>query len=409
MATIAAPAQAFKTLIIFDGTNGANPVGALVQDAEGNLYGTTSAGGKNNDGTVFKITPDGRLITLHNFDGTDGSTPDGTLVQATDGDFYGTTRWGGNLTECYEIRGCGTVFKITPHGTLTSLYSFAGSPTDGSQPIGGLVHGSDGNFYGTTLYGGAGGCFTESVEGCGSVFKITAEGSLTILHSFEGTEMSLGTYPYAPLIETADGDFYGTTSQAISSYASGTVYRVTKAGRLTTLHTFCQQMYCDDGQNPYGWLVQDAYGNLFGTTANGGYATNCPYYGNCGAVFKLTTGGKESVFYRFCSRKNCADGYYPFAGLIQDARGNLYGTTLQGGAHCEGSQNVGCGTVFKLTTKGEETVLHSFCGETSCADGKLPYGGLMQDTHGKLYGTTYTGGDEKPCHGGCGTVFEVSP
>jgi uncharacterized repeat protein (TIGR03803 family) len=406
IATIPGRAQVFKTLITFDGTNGANPVGALVQGADGNLYGTASAGGANSDGTVFKITPDGTLTTLHSFDGTDGAAPDGALVQAADGDFYGTTRWGGTIANCGQINGCGTVFKITPHGTLTTLHSFSGPPTEGSQPIGGLVQGGDGNFYGTTAYGGAGHCVDDlNGDGCGSVFKITTDGSLTILHNFT---TSGGAYPWAPLIRGIDGNFYGTTSVSSGQYdnGGGTVYRITKAGTLTTLYTFCAQKHCADGQNPYGWLVQDADGNFYGTTYAGGYGAECPYYSrNCGAVFKLSTKGKETVLYRFCSRENCADGAYPFAGLTLDASGSLYGTTLFGGAHCEGGNDFGCGTAFKLTTKGEETVLHSFCAQKGCADGKVPYGS-MKDTNGKLYGTTYTGGDA--CSpSGCGTLFSL--
>ena len=199
----------FKTLFTFNNTDGADPSAALVQGTGGDFYGTTVAGLFNPDGTVFKISPQGKLTTIHNFDLTDGSDPQAALTLGTDGNFYGTTNGGGaNKTACGGL-GCGTIFKITPAGALTTLYSFCAQADcpDGASP-GALVQGSDGNFYGTTYLGGT--CFS----GCGTVFKITPNGALTTLHRFNATGDG-GTSPYyqAGLVQGTDGNFYGTTTQ----------------------------------------------------------------------------------------------------------------------------------------------------------------------------------------------------
>jgi uncharacterized repeat protein (TIGR03803 family) len=236
----------------------------LVQAADGNFYGTTSAGGANDRGTVFKITPSGMLTTPHSFDGTDGSYPYAGLVRATDGNFYGTTVEGG-------AHGKGTVFKITPGGMLTTLHSFAGFPTDGSLPYAGLVQATDGNFYGTTVGGGA--------HNRGTVFKITPGGMLTTLQSFDGTD---GQDLYAGLVQATDGNFYGTTYEGGSnacSFGCGTVFKITPSGMLTTLHSFDGT----DGSYPYAGLVQDTNGTFYGTTRLGGAHSY-------GAVFSLSVG-----------------------------------------------------------------------------------------------------------------------
>jgi uncharacterized repeat protein (TIGR03803 family) len=196
MAAVALPAQSFTTLVSFDfDIDGANPIAGLVQGINGQFYGTTSGGQGNGYGTVFTITATGTLTTLYFFcskpNCTDGYEPYAGLIQATDGNFYGTTAGGG-------INGLGTVFKITPSGTLTTLHSFDG--TDGTSPYGTLVQGANGKFYGTTVYGGA--------NGDGTVFKITPGGTLTILHSFDLTD---GGYPTAGLIQASNGQLYGTT------------------------------------------------------------------------------------------------------------------------------------------------------------------------------------------------------
>jgi len=325
---IALPAQTFTTLFTFDYTDGQNPQAALVQGTDGNLYGTTMWGGANGDGTLFRITP-GTLTTLHSFAGypVDGSTPLAGLVQAINGDLYGTTEHGG--ANCADKYGCGTVFEITPSGTLTTLYSFAGSPTDGALPSATLVQAANGDFYGTTEYGGAHkNCNTA---GCGTIFKITPSGRQTTLYSFcAQSGCPDGALPYAGLVQATSGDFYGTTPNGGfgADYGYGTIFEITPGGTLTTLYRFCSQSSCPDGANPVGGLVQATNGYLYGTTAWGGA------YGY-GTVFKITPSGILTTLYSFCSQGSiyCTDGANPFAGLVQANDGNLYGVTNNGGTY----------------------------------------------------------------------------
>jgi uncharacterized repeat protein (TIGR03803 family) len=263
------------TLHYFNGADGAVPEGGLVQASDGNFYGTTALGGANSQGTVFKITPSGTLTTLYSFSGPDGANPSAGLVQASDGNFYGTTSSGGNFSVC-NFYGCGTVFKVTPSGRLTTLHSFAGP--DGAIPAG-LVQATDGNFYGTTASAGAyQTCFPNY---CGTVFRITPGGTLTTLYNFAGQD---GARPSAPLVQASDGNFYGTTSLG-GSVLLGTVFRMTPTGTLTTLHSFCTGEGCPDGNQPSAGLVQGTTGLLYGT-ASGGAISTCP--GGCGTVFSLT-------------------------------------------------------------------------------------------------------------------------
>ncbi len=247
----------------------ASPAG-LVQGHDGNFYGTFPR--IYNDGMVFKITPSGTLTTLHTFDGTDGDNPQAGLILATDGNFYGTTYSGGTSSYCGG--GCGTVFKMTPSGSLTSLHSFSG--TDGFNIAAGLVEGSDGNFYGTGSAGGAG-------QNGGVVFKITPGGTFTILYSFcSQSGCADGYSPRAGLVQATDGNFYGTTFQG-GANGQGTVFAITPSGSLTTLYSFCPKSGCADGTNPIGGVIQASDGNFYGTTSAdgaGGY--------NSGTVFRLS-------------------------------------------------------------------------------------------------------------------------
>jgi uncharacterized repeat protein (TIGR03803 family) len=380
----------FATLHSFDGTDGALPAAGLAQATNGNLYGTAFAGGANDGGTIFKITPGGILTTLYNFCSqggsscTDGALPLAGLVQATDGDFYGTTLEGGandkHLCNDGFGGGCGTIFKTTPAGVLTTLYSFCSQSgcTDGANPLAGLVQATDGNFYGTTQSGGANLC---GGYGCGTVFKITPGGMLTTLHTFcSESGCADGANPLAGLVQATDGNFYGTT-QSGGANGSGTVFKITPSGTLTTLHTFCSESRCADGIYPYAGLVQATNGYLYGTTQQGGTA-------DYGTVFKITPGGTLTTLYSFCSQSGCTDGFYPMAALVQATDGNLYGTT--GG---------GSGTVFKITPSGTLTTLHSF----DVTDGYSPQAPLVQVTNGKFYGTTTSGGANDD-----GTVFSLS-
>jgi uncharacterized repeat protein (TIGR03803 family) len=388
---IGSPAQTFNTLVSFDGTNGENAYyGSLVQGLDGNLYGTTSAGGANGYGTVFKVIPSGTLTTLHSFDGNDGANPHAGLVLATNGKFYGTTGSGGTSTNCYG--GCGTVFEITPTGTLTALHSFAGYPIEGANPMAGLVQATDGNFYGTTEAGGANNsCSIGGVTGCGTVFKITPSGTLTTLHSFDVTD---GLQPLAGLVQATNGNFYGTTASGGGSSISGTIFKITPAGVLTTLHSFGINK---DGKFPYAALVQATDGSFYGTTVEGGTNDTCD--GACGTVFKITAGGTLTTLHSF----DGTDGEYPYAGLVQATNGNFYGTTSRGGADssCSIGGVTGCGTVFEITPTGTLTALHSFAGYPT--DGANPMAGLVQATDGNFYGTSELGGAYDD-----GTVFSLA-
>ncbi len=314
---------------------------------------------------------------LHSFNYADGLGPE-ELVQGTDGNLYGTTGGGGANNSCDF--GCGTVFTITPGGTLTTLHSF--DYTDGDQPVA-LILAIDGNFYGVTNYGGANICIGG---GCGTVFRVTPGGTLTTLHSFDGPD---GFYPSAGLVQATDGNFYGMTVQggANSCVASGcgTVFTITPGGQLTTLHIFDST----DGLYPYGGLVQGTDGNFYGTTAYGGIK-NSSCSAGCGTVFRITPGGVLTTLHRFGG----ADGNFPLAALILATDGNFYGTTSQG------DPNDG-GTVFRITPAGMLTTLHSFV--YYGMEGAFPSARLVQDTNGKFYGTTPDGGID-----GDGTVFSLS-
>jgi uncharacterized repeat protein (TIGR03803 family) len=382
-ATIAAPAQVFTTLWRFDKTDGALPeFGSLVQGVDGGLYGVTASGGAYAEGTIFRLAS-GSFKTLHDFNGTDGANPYGGMVQATDGRLYGTTEQAGAF-------GGGTVFEITPKGALTTLYNFCAQTncTDGDNPSGALIQVAS-SFYGTTGRGGA--------NNGGTVFKISPVGTLTALYSFcAQTNCNDGQLPTG-LAQGLDGNFYGTTSAGGTGsrdtcpLGCGTTFEITPAGTLTTLHSFCSQTNCADGQSPQAGLVLAADGSFYGTTQSGGTG-DC--LGGCGTVFRMTPHGALTTLYSFCSQSSC--GANPFAGLIQATDGNFYGTTVYGGA-----QNVG--TLFELTPDGEMTVLYNFCSEENCPDGYYPSATPVQATDGNFYGTTYEGG-----HRGWGTVFRLS-
>jgi uncharacterized repeat protein (TIGR03803 family) len=386
MVAPSAQAQTFTTLHSFDNTDGAYLQSGLVQATDGKFYGTTVGGGANGDGTVFKITPSGTLTTLYSFcsqggsNCTDGAYANAGLIQATDGNFYGTTSQGGG-NGC-GAGGCGTVFSITPSGTLTTLHTFDG--TDGNSPIAVLVQATNGKLYGTTYGGGA--------NNNGTVFSITPSGTLTTLHTFDGTD---GSGPNG-VVQATNGNFYGTTQGGGANFV-GTVFKITPSGTLTTLHSFDGT----DGSLPFAGLVQATNGKLYGTTYSGG--TN-----GVGTVFKITPSGTLTTLYSFCpGGGGCTDGNGPDAGLVQATNGNFYGTTQFGGA------NNG-GTVFKITPSGTLTTLYNFCsqGGSNCTDGAYPEAVLVQATCGKLYGTTEQGGSSSACTAnfstGCGTVFSLS-
>jgi len=403
----AARAQSWGEVVLhsFAGTDGAGPEARLIRGSDGNFYGSTRYGGAHNDGTVFKLTPSGRLTTLYSFGSQegDGSEPYASLIQGSDGNFYGTTELGG------ANRFYGTVFKLTPSGTLTTLHSFCsvGNPsawdcTDGADPYSGVIQSPDGNFYGTTDFGGAN---PKGIPlGPGTVYQLTPSGGLATLYSFcsvhdPGTYNCLdGRCPYAGLIQGSGGNFYGTTNAygpfnegGATGTSGGTVYQLTPSGRLTTLYSFCSQggEACTDGFDPYSGVIQGSDGNFYGTTEGGGA-------NNRGTVFKLTPSGALTTLYSFCSvrdrrRDPCLDGEEPHSGVIQSGNGKFYGTTPQGGANSDRASDIYGGTVYQLTPSGKLTTLYSFCshGGEACTDGNF-------------YGTTWGGGANSD-----GTVFEV--
>ena len=311
---------------------------------------------------------------LVSFDDSNGAGPQ-SLVQGTDGSFYGTALTGGNLT-C-NTQGCGTVFKITARGKLTVLHSFDG--TDGDQPNAPLVQGTDGSFYGTTLEGGS----SSACGGdCGTVFKIHPDGSFLTLHNFDGTD---GENPWGGLVQGRDGNFYGTTSGG-GTEGGGTVFKITPGGTLTTLYS---SFGFRGGIFPDGALVQGTDGSFYGTTKSGGTGHDCGSRG-CGTIFRISSDGSFLSLLSF----DYVEGYDPSGGLVQATDGNFYGTAGVGGTNNDG-------TVFKITSRGVLTTLYSFCGY--CTDGGDPTGPPLQATDGNFYGTTAIGGTYN-----YGIVFNLS-
>jgi len=352
-ATEMAAAQTFSVLYNF-GTNTGDPwePGALVaQGRDGSLYSTSFYGGTNGLGTVFKITPAGTLTVLYNFDGTHGSTPWGGLTLGTDGDFYGTTAFGGTVYQ-------GTVFKITSTGDLTVLHNFSNSD-DGDTPLAAPIQGADGNFYGTTC-----GC-PNGGSHAGTVYKLTPSGKLTTLHRFGSNPVTEGVNPENPLVQGIGGSFYGTTTNQ-GTYNLGTIFKITAAGKLTALHSF----YDPHGSRTNAQLVQGNDGKFYAPTEHGGK------FGH-GVVYKINQAGKYSVLHAL----DKAEGDDAYTGLALATDGNFYGTAGAGGA----SNN---GTIYRITPGGSFSVLRSFDGTT----GAQPYVTLLQHTSGILYGATFTGG-----------------
>jgi len=376
----ARPAQAAaKETIIYSfncPSDGCNSSGVVV-DAEGNMYGTAAQGGANDSGTVFKITPSGTFSTLYNFCSesgcADGQDPYGGVILDSEGNLYGTTVYGGASADD------GTVFKVTPSGKETVLHEFAGS--DGAFAFGGLVFDSEGNLYGTTSEGGT--------NNGGTVFKITSSGTFSTLYNFcSETNCTDGEYPNSGLAVDSAGNVYGTTYNG-GANTLGVVFKVSSSGKETVLHSFVANG--EDGMYPEAGVVLNGT-ELHGTTSLGGKD-------GVGTVFAVTTSGTESILYSFAAGVH---GVFPYAGLVLDKKGNLYGTTEYGGSSDEGM-------AFKVTPKGAETVLHSFAHNGT--DGYFPsFSSLAINKSGDLYGTTSEGGDGTGCGlYGCGEVFRIVP
>jgi uncharacterized repeat protein (TIGR03803 family) len=336
------------------------------------------------------VAPAQTFTTLLEFDNSDGNGPEGSLIEGVDGSFYGTTQLGGSTnTGCPEI-GCGTAFRITADGVLKSAHL---DSSEGVYPIAGLVLGTDGNFYGTADYGGANtnGCFGGS---CGTVFEVTPTGGISLLYSFCGLAgCTDGGYPSAPLIQATDGSFYGTTEE-FGINGGGTVFKITHGGALTTLYSFCALSNCADGNEPSAGLVEGTDGNFYGTTDWGGNPV-CTCCG-CGTVFSITPDGVLITLHSF----DGSDGAYP-GGLIQAPNGDFYGTTSEGGDLACNHER-GCGTIFKMTPSGVLSTMHRF----RLTDGAFP-GGLVLATDGNFYALTSAfkfGGMSSD-----GTIFQITP
>ena len=373
-----------------DGTvteDGLVPQAGLVQGTDGNFYGTTDRGGSTylspgdpGSGTVFRITPAGSVTILHSFlDGSvvqDGASPTAPLIQGTDGNFYGTAPSGGIAF--------GTIFKMTPGGVVTIMHKFGDGSTvlDGGRPGAPLVQGTDGNFYGTAPLGGK--------DGYGTAFKMTPAGILTTLHSFlnDGKD---GRYPQSGLVQGPNGAFYGTTNQG-GTAGYGTIYKMTPSGSVTILHNFADGSVPGDGYGPGGQnMIVGSDGNLYGTTASdflgGEYA---------GVVYKITPTGTYSILHHFVYGA-ADDAGRSFSPLVKDSSGVMYGVSFGGGVE-------GNGTVFRINLAGEVSVLHSFPSENQGKDGANPVGGVIVGKDGNIYGTTIHGGTAQ-----YGVVFRVVP
>jgi uncharacterized repeat protein (TIGR03803 family) len=364
LAPLAAPAQPaarqLVTLAFLGQANGL-PQASLVLASDGNFYGTGSA----QQGAIFRLTPAGTLTTLYTFTNSAvGASPQSNLIQATDGNLYGTTTAGGTYYN-------GTVFRLSLAGAFTALASFPANPCQIYNSA--LVQGSDGNFYGTT---------TGGTSCAGTVYRITPAGALTTLHNFSGPD---GALPQAALLQVGGGAFYGTTTQGGANNV-GTVFSISASGALTTLVSF-------DGTNgawPNAALVLGSDGNLYGTTSAGGAD-------NAGTLFRITPAGVLTTLYSFTG---ASDGQSPNA-LVLGTDGNFYGTASEGGpsgcASAAGPCGGSVGTIFELTSGGTFTTLYAF----AVADGQNPAAGLVEGSNGDFYGTTSGGGLD-----GLGTVFE---
>jgi uncharacterized repeat protein (TIGR03803 family) len=364
------------SLTSFAHSNGASPLGNLVQGGDGAFYGTTyytefdgATDCYAGDGTIFRVTTNGELTTLVWFTETNGSGPWGSLLGIDGGTFYGTTQYGGE-------NGWGTLFRVTTNGALTTLAAF--DLDQGGAPRAGLTQGNDGAFYGTTECGGA--------NDYGTVFRATTNGAVTALASFDASD---GADSHGGLVRGSDGMLYGTTRTG-GRYNGGTVFQLKPGGNFRTLLSFNPQQK-NECYAPYAGLVQGSDGALYGTSRGGTYGT----------VFRVTTNGQLTILASF----TVTNGWVPSAGLVQGSDGAFYGTTVLGGSSATNHLPSGFGTVFRITTNGELTLLASF----GCTNGAFPFGGLVQGGDGALYGTTlYGGGDTVGPYSGFGTLFRVT-
>lgn len=378
----------------------------LLRDASGNLYGTTFYGGKYGAGEVFKLVPnqDKSAYTehiIHNFcrkaNCPDGALPMGDLIMDGGGNVYGTASGGGR----FDV---GVIFKMKPgvNGwTYAVLHSFCKeiNCTDGSAPTAGLSY--QGQTSGALWNGSSplfGVAFLGGLNNNGVVYDLTTNGmswTYKVIHTFKSSGQP------QPVQTDTGGNLFGATAIG-GAYGGGLLYRLAAGTwRETTLHNFCEFDACRDGTGPQGKLIIDAAGDLFGVTPLGGEVVNCFNELGCGLVFERPAGGGYEVILTFCSLANCADGANPYGGLTMDGSGNLFGTTFNGGANESDS-----GIVFELTAGGAESILYEFCPNGgTCADGAAPDTTLLLDGQGDLFGTTHFGGT----NGNYGSAFVLKP
>jgi uncharacterized repeat protein (TIGR03803 family) len=380
-------------------TDGSAPNQGVIQASDGNYYGTTTTGGANSAGTVFRLTPSGTLTTLYSFCASagcaDGSNPSTPLVEAPDGSLYGGTAAGGTGEDSAEHceNGCGVIYRLTLAGAQSVVYNFCqlAGCGDGIAPAQ-FVFGSDGNIYGVTSLGGP--PYTSCENGCGEFFKLTTAGVWSAVYGFEGMTTD-GNTPTG-IVQGVDGNFYGTAQAGL--YGEGSVFKMILGSQsLSILHSFCADAGCPDGSSPSS-LVQAADGNLYGGTAAGGTS-------NKGTLFKVTTAGALTPLYSFCSTTGCgSDVANP---MLVASDGNLYGTTSTGGdtgTYC----TTGCGLLFELSSAGSYSALYTF--QAGTADAVNPAGPLGQAANGDFYGTGTKGGHSANCPApGCGAVYGFAP
>jgi len=344
------------------GADGGCPVAGVIRDSAGNLYGTAQSGGTAGTGVVYKLDSTGHETVLFSFTGTwgggDGDGPIAGVIRDPAGNLYGTTFNGG-------AANAGVVYRLDTTGHATVLYSFTGG-ADGDKPVAGVIRDSAGNLYGTASYGGT--------ANAGVVYKLDTTGHETLLYTFTGG--ADGDCPMAGVIRDSAGNLYGTTQ---GGGTGGVVYKLDSTGHETVLYSFTGGA---DGDAPWAGVIGDSAGNLYGTTYGGGATGR-------GTVYKVDSTGHETVLYSFPVG---TDGGDPYAGVIGDSAGNLYGTTTSGGT-------ANAGVVYKVDGAGHETVLYTFTGG---ADGGGPYAGVIRDSNGNLYGTTYHGGTA-----GAGVVYKL--
>jgi uncharacterized repeat protein (TIGR03803 family) len=384
-----ARAQTLTTLYNFQGPSldGMSPGTGVVRDHDGNMYGTTTAGGQADSGTAFEVVASGTETMLHSFQFlVDGVNPDAPLALGAGSALYGTTSLGG------PNNAYGTVFRIKDN-KVTVVYAFSGG-LDGLAPVGGVVEDIDGSLYGTTGGGGTGTC----PGGCGTVYRLDKNGHETVMHNFDGPN---GAHPAATLIHDQQGNVFGTTSSGgldnsdnMCPGGCGTVFMLSRSGRFTVLHKFTYGT--GDGWDVSFGVVRDQQGNLYGTTLTGGAW-------NYGTIYEITSAGEEKVLYNFAGSPDGSD-----PGGLVIANGKLYGTTTSGGdASCWLSYG-GCGLIFEFDRAGTEEILYTFNGVT---DGAVPVGPLTFDSEGNMYGATVQGMKDNCAfwQGGCGTIWKLSP